>query len=122
MNHTQTTLVPPLPQGENGSAGVIVTDQVPLHPTPRRDGEGKQSRKGMWRKVLLSILLLVLCGAATAGGYTYYYGRQPPPRYTTVAIEHGGITTTVNATGTVNAVVSVQVGTQVSGTIQKLFA
>ena len=122
MNTTQTTLVPPLPRGENGSVGVMVTDQVPLHPTPLRDGEGKQSRKGMWCKVLLSVLLLVLCGGAAAGGYTYYHGHQLPPHYTTVAIERGDLTTTVNATGTVNAVVSVQVGTQVSGTIQKLFA
>ena len=40
----------------------------------------------------------------------------------TAAVERGAITTTVNATGTVNAVTTVQVGTQVSGTIQKLFA
>ena len=38
------------------------------------------------------------------------------------AVERGAITTTVNATGTVNAVTTVQVGTQVSGKIQKLLA
>jgi HlyD family secretion protein len=37
------------------------------------------------------------------------------------AVERGAIATTVNATGVVNAVTTVQVGSQVSGTIQKLF-
>jgi HlyD family secretion protein len=55
-----------------------------------------------------------------AGGYLFYEGQQQPPRYLTVAVERGAITTTVNATGIVNAVTTVQVGTQVSGTIQKL--
>ena len=56
-----------------------------------------------------------------AGGYLYYEGQQQPPRYLTAAVERGAITTTVNATGIVNAVTTVQVGSQVSGTIQKLF-
>jgi len=55
-----------------------------------------------------------------AGGYLFYEGQQQPPHYLTVAVERGTITTTVNATGIVNAVTTVQVGTQVSGTILKL--
>lgn len=39
----------------------------------------------------------------------------------TAPVERGQVATTVNATGTVNAVMTVQVGTQVSGTIKKLF-
>src|SRR5262249_41135158 len=53
-------------------------------------------------------------------GYLYYEGQQQPPRYLTAAVERGSITTSVNATGIVNAVTTVQVGSQVSGTIQKL--
>src|SRR5262249_39846149 len=64
-------------------------------------------------------LVLVLGGMA-AGGYLFYEGQQQPPRYLTAAVERGAITTTVNATGIMNAVTTVQVGTQVSGTIQKL--
>jgi len=44
------------------------------------------------------------------------------PRYRTAKVERGPITATVSATGKVNAVVTVQVGSQVSGTVQKLFA
>jgi HlyD family secretion protein len=50
----------------------------------------------------------------------YYSTRQLPANYLTARIERGRIATTVNATGTLNAVITVQVGSQVSGTIQKL--
>src|SRR5439155_15585892 len=42
--------------------------------------------------------------------------------YQTATVTRGPITQTVTATGTLNAVVNVQVGSQVSGNIQKLFA
>lgn len=74
----------------------------------------------MGRKLLMSLLLVLVLGGVAAGGYLYYEGQQQPPRYLTAAVERGAITTTVNATGIVNAVTTVQVGTQVSGTIQKL--
>jgi len=41
--------------------------------------------------------------------------------YRTAKVERGEMVSTVSATGTLAAVVTVQVGTQVSGTIQKLF-
>src|SRR3954452_5732287 len=42
--------------------------------------------------------------------------------YRTEAVSRGNITMTVNATGTLSAVVTVQVGSQVSGIISKLYA
>jgi HlyD family secretion protein len=74
----------------------------------------------MRRKLLLTAVLLLLGGSVTAG-YMYYNGRQTPPLYLTARVEHGRIATTVNATGTLNAVVTVQVGSQVSGIIKTLF-
>jgi HlyD family secretion protein len=74
----------------------------------------------MGHKLLMSLTLVAVLGGAVGGGYLYYEGQQQPPRYLTAAVERGAITTTVNATGIVNAVTTVQVGTQVSGTIQKL--
>src|SRR5262245_33979183 len=74
----------------------------------------------MRRKLLLTVILLLLGASATAG-YLYYNGRQAPLNYMTARVERGRIATTVNATGTLNAVITVQVGSQVSGTIQKLF-
>ena len=75
----------------------------------------------MGHKLLMSLVLVLVLGGAAGGGYLYYEGQQQPPRYLTAAVERGAITTTVNATGIVNAVTTVQVGSQVSGTIQKLF-
>src|SRR5262249_32890946 len=75
----------------------------------------------MGHKLLMGLVLVLVLGGAAGGGYLYYEGQQQPPRYLTVAVERGAITTTVNATGVVNAVTTVQVGSQVSGTIQKLF-
>src|SRR6266571_92633 len=74
----------------------------------------------MGHKLLMSLTLVAVLGGAVGGGYLYYEGQQQPPRYLTAAVERGAITTTVNATGIVNAVTTVQVGTQVSGVIQKL--
>src|ERR671922_1136072 len=76
----------------------------------------------MGHKLLMSLVLVLVLGGAAGGGYLYYEGQQQPPRYLTAAVERGAIATTVNATGVVNAVTTVQVGSQVSGTIQKLFA
>ncbi|MEY2549347.1 MAG: HlyD family secretion protein, partial [Verrucomicrobiota bacterium] len=42
--------------------------------------------------------------------------------YQTAPVTRGGITQAVTATGTLNPVQNVQVGSQVSGNIQKLFA
>jgi HlyD family secretion protein len=47
--------------------------------------------------------------------------RPPKTEFRTFKVERGELVSTVSATGTLAAVVTVQVGTQVSGTIQKLF-
>ena len=47
---------------------------------------------------------------------------QASLQYRTATLAHGDINITVSATGNPNAVVTVQVGTQVSGIIQALFA
>ncbi|MDD2898654.1 MAG: efflux RND transporter periplasmic adaptor subunit [Desulfuromonadaceae bacterium] len=65
---------------------------------------------------VLFILLLV----AGISGY-FYYKRTPEITYKTAKIERGTIVSTVAATGNLSAVTTVQVGTQVSGTIQKLY-
>src|SRR6202011_2360510 len=62
--------------------------------------------------VALIIILFVVrrCTQNSAGGYQ------------TATVTRGPITQLVTATGTLNPVVNVQVGSQVSGNIQKLFA
>lgn len=77
------------------------------------------------RKLLFNkwsiLLLLVIAGA---GGYWYWQKNVKSPageRYKTQAVEIGNVSQTVSANGTLNPVVLVSVGTQVSGTVKKLF-
>ncbi|MGE3507275.1 MAG: efflux RND transporter periplasmic adaptor subunit [Vicinamibacterales bacterium] len=73
------------------------------------------------RKAFLTLVVLAALGG---GSYAYYRYRQTPvpPVVTTAAITRGDIAERVGATGTLQAVTTVQVGTQVSGTIQSLHA
>jgi len=67
------------------------------------------------------IILAVILAIAGIAGYGFYK-RTPEVRYKTAKIERGMVISTVAATGNLSAVTTVQVGTQVSGTIQKLYA
>jgi HlyD family secretion protein len=71
-------------------------------------------------------LLFIVAAVAViaAGAYGYYRYTQKPvaPTITTARITRGDVAETVGATGTLQAVTTVQVGTQVSGTIQELNA
>jgi HlyD family secretion protein len=70
-------------------------------------------------KVLLLIVgLLALSGL---GGWAFF-GGQNRVEYRTARVERGNIEATISATGNPNAVVTVQVGSQVSGNIKELFA
>jgi HlyD family secretion protein len=69
------------------------------------------------------ILIAVVVVAIAACAATYYArSTTPNPEVTTQPISRGDILETVAATGTVEAVTTVQVGTQVSGTVQALYA
>ncbi len=62
----------------------------------------------------------VVLAAAVFAAFTL--GRGSQQQFFTSKAELGSIHDTVQATGTINAVTSVQVGSQVSGTISKLYA
>lgn len=74
--------------------------------------------------MLRTLFMLGLLAALGWGGWTYWTQRHAPPAdvYTTVSVDRGDIVKTVAANGTLNPVVLVNVGTQVSGTIHKLHA
>ncbi len=73
----------------------------------------------MWR--WLWVLLVVAAAAAFA--YTRQSGKSADdPGYSTVKVERGPLVARVTATGTLSALVTVQVGSQVSGRIQSLHA
>jgi HlyD family secretion protein len=73
-------------------------------------------------KIGLALGVLALLVTAGWGGLGYWWGPQNGARYRLAAVERGDIAALVSATGTLNPVTMVQVGTQVSGTIEKLFA
>lgn len=100
---------PPMAPPHDGRRPPSVT-VIPLPPARR-------STRLRW--LLLGIVAVLLIG----GGAWYWINGGPPPvQYKTAAVDRGPITSIVTATGTVNPVVSVTVGSQVSGKIAALFA
>ena len=71
--------------------------------------------KGRW---------LVLAGVVVAAGLLVVFrlNRDTQAQHFTAKVDRGQINDVVEATGTINAVITVQVGSQVSGTIAKLNA
>jgi len=70
------------------------------------------------KKIVLSGIIL----AALAGfGLVAYRNKDGGPHFKTEKLARGAVTATVIATGTVNPVKSVLVGTQVSGTIRQIY-
>src|SRR5579859_5510328 len=74
------------------------------------------------KKRLPWILALVVVVVAGVGFWRWRATHRPPEvTYKTAPVEKRTITGRVTASGTLSAIVTVQVGTQVSGRVQKLF-
>src|SRR5687767_13805989 len=73
------------------------------------------------KKILLTTAALLLAGGA---GFAYWRmgGVSAEAPFVTTPVQRGNITQVVSSTSTLQAGVTVQVGSQVSGTIDKLFA
>ncbi len=83
--------------------------------------EQQSSRQPPWyrfksRRSRFALLILVAAIAAV----TLALRRSSPPQYFTAKVVRGNLTATVQATGSVNAVTTVQVGSQISGRVEKL--
>ncbi len=72
------------------------------------------------KKLILIVFLLAVAGSA--GGWYYMRKNTKEPEVRTAQISRGDIVQAVQATGTLEAVTTVQVGTQVGGIIQELYA
>jgi HlyD family secretion protein len=72
------------------------------------------------KKLIVTFIVLAVIGGGTAA----YYMRKggPEPTVSTMALSRGDVAETVQATGTLGAVKTVNVGTQVSGVVQALYA
>lgn len=72
------------------------------------------------RRIIVFIIVLVAIGV---GAGAYYMRRSgPEPQVSTAQLSRGDIVDAVAATGTLEAVETVDVGTQVSGVVQHLYA
>ncbi len=74
------------------------------------------------KKYLITIVVIVLI---FAGGFLFYqFGNQngSNQKFRLVKVERGEVDLIVTATGTINPVINVLVGSQVSGTIKNLYA
>jgi HlyD family secretion protein len=72
----------------------------------------------MNKKIIIGAVLVILLAAGT---FFFLRSSNNGPKYRTQSAARGDIRATVTATGTMNAVTTVLVGTQVSGTISKLY-
>jgi HlyD family secretion protein len=72
------------------------------------------------KRATLIVAAIVVVGIS-AGAYYMRRGSKEP-QITTAQVTRGDVVDTVGATGTLEAVTSVQVGTQVSGTVKELYA
>lgn len=71
-------------------------------------------------KRLVTIVAIAFVALLTVG--MVVRARSGAPRYFTAQVERGDITATVEATGTINPLTTVPVGSYVSGTVQYIFA
>jgi HlyD family secretion protein len=73
------------------------------------------------KKLTITVATVAL---ATLGGTAWFYQRadgKEAPQYKTAALIRGSLKSTVSATGTLQAVRTVQVGTQVSGQVAEIY-
>jgi HlyD family secretion protein len=71
------------------------------------------------KKIIIALSVIIVIAAVV---FLVLQKKDGGQKFITEKITRGDIKSTVLATGTVNAVTTVQVGTQVSGTIKQLFA
>jgi HlyD family secretion protein len=73
------------------------------------------------RKPLLILIVLLVLGAAAWLALNAFKKPGQELRYRTAAVDHGLVQKRISANGTLNPVIVVKVGTQVSGTVAKLY-
>ena len=74
------------------------------------------------KRRLLWIVGIVVTAGAISGGYLYTQGIGARPAFRTAVVSVGPLTSAVSATGTLNAVITVLVGSQISGQVKELLA
>jgi HlyD family secretion protein len=68
------------------------------------------------------IALVLVLAAGLTGAYLYTQSGGSSPRFRTAPVTRGVVTASISTTGNLNAVITVLVGSQVSGQVKELFA
>jgi HlyD family secretion protein len=92
---------------------------VPLRPTSRGPAPMRPRTRRNWTKWALLVGIVIALGTAAE---IWQIHSANAVSYETVTVGRGQVQASVTATGTLNAVVDVQVGSQVSGNIIALYA
>lgn len=94
---------------------------APAAPAPatERTSSGRNRPKRRTRRRLIFFALGIACLGAAATWWTTRH--KPAAGYLTVVVDRGKVTRSVTATGTVNPVLTIIVGSYVSGVIRELF-
>ena len=80
--------------------------------------ENKTVKRG---KTFKLAAVIAVAAVVAAGGFYYWSTREDEIQYKTVPVRRSDIRSTIQATGTLNPVETVDVGTQISGTIKELY-
>ena len=73
-------------------------------------------------KWVMWLVVLLILGGLGWGGWNYYQKHsEKPPEYRTAPVTRGDLTQSVTASGQLNPMVSIQVGSQISGMIRQLY-
>ena len=73
------------------------------------------------KRLVISLAVVLAVAVLAFGGYSTWKKPVDSQRYRTLTLSRGDVAQTVSATGTLNPVRVVSVGTQVSGTVEKLY-
>jgi len=76
------------------------------------------SRAQIWKPLAVAVAAIAVVGA---GAYLWKVRTARPPQFNTVAVGRGDVVQAVTATGDIEPVLSVNVSSQISGTISKLY-
>jgi HlyD family secretion protein len=101
-------------------SAITRTAEVSLAPTQTRTAPLRKSR--VWRTLRWVVVGLVAVALALVGWRYAHAPSVPVVRYQSAPVDHGALAAKVTASGTVSAIVTVQVGSQVSGRIQAWYA
>ncbi len=74
----------------------------------------------MTARTRLAVLVAIALAGVVAVAWWYWRDNDEAPAFVTATVERGPIDATVIATGTLNAVITVQVGTYVSGRVREI--